>query len=355
MQKSKLTKKIVHTGISLLAGSFLLLPSQHAIACSRLLYETGTGTYIVARSMDWNDPTAKTSLWVFPEGLQRDGGIGTNPIKWTAKYGSVIATLYDAATVDGINEKGLVGNVLYLAESDYGDPAKTGKPTISIAAWLQYFLDNYATVKEAVAAMQDAPFTVVAPVLPNGRPASGHLSISDTSGDSAIFEYIKGKLVIHHGRQYRVMTNSPTYDQQLALDTYWKLIGGDKFLPGTISAADRFARLSYNLETSPKFKDHHLAVASAFSQIRAISVPLGMSDPKHPNIASTLWRTVTDDGAKRYYFDSAVFPAVFWVDLARVDLKAGASPMMLAVEPDNPLAGEVSAHFRKAKPFAWLK
>lgn len=351
MQRNKMTN-LMSGAVALSAA---LIAWHSADACSRILYESGTGNHIVARSMDWSDPTAKTSLWVFPQGMQRDGGIGKNPIKWTSKYGSVIATLYDAATVDGINEKGLVGNVLYLAESDYGDSGKTGKSTMSIGAWLQYFLDNYASVKEAVAAMQDAPFTVVAPVLPNGRPASGHLSISDSSGDSAIFEYLDGKLVIHHGPQYRVMTNSPTYDQQLALDTYWQLIGGDKFLPGTISAADRFARLSYNLKASPKFKDPALAVASAFSQIRAISVPLGMNDPKHPNISSTLWRTVADDNAKRYYFESAVFPAVFWVDLAKVDLKPGASPMTLAVDPDRPLAGEISSHFKKAKPFAWLK
>jgi len=32
-----------------------------------------------------------------------------------------------------------------------------------------------------------------------------------------------------------------------------------------------------------------------------------------------------------------------------------ASPMMLAVDPDKPLAGEVSNHFEAAQPFAWLK
>jgi penicillin V acylase-like amidase (Ntn superfamily) len=45
-----------------------LAAAPAADACSRLLYETGTGTYIVARSVDWNDATAKTSLWVFPPG-----------------------------------------------------------------------------------------------------------------------------------------------------------------------------------------------------------------------------------------------------------------------------------------------
>lgn len=53
-----------------------------------------------------------------------------------------------------------------------------------------------------------------------------HLAISDASGDSAIFEYRDGKLEIHHGRQYQVMTNSPFYNDQLAILDYWQQIGG---------------------------------------------------------------------------------------------------------------------------------
>ena len=68
------------------------------------------------------------------------------------------------------------------------------------------------------------------------------VSISDATGDSAIFEYIKGKLIIHHAKQYQVMTNSPSFDEQLALNKYWEAIGGQTFLPGTSRAADRFAR-----------------------------------------------------------------------------------------------------------------
>lgn len=50
-----------------------------------------------------------------------------------------------------------------------------------------------------------------------GHQATVHLALEDSTGDSAILEYINGKLVIHHGRQYQVMTNDPPYDQQLAL------------------------------------------------------------------------------------------------------------------------------------------
>jgi len=322
--------------------------------CSRILYETGTGTFITGRSMDWNDPSAKTSLRAFPRGLQRDGGIGNNPLKWTSKYGSVVASFYDAGTADGMNEEGLVGNMLYLVESEYGDPAKSSKPTISVGAWVQYVLDNFATVKEAVEAMKDPPFVVEAPVLPNGRAAAVHLSLSDSTGDSAVIEFLGGKPVIHHGHQYRVMTNSPTYDQQLALNAYWDLIGGNNMLPGTISAADRFVRLSYNLKSSPKFKDPRLAVASVFSQVRAIGVPLGMEDPVHPNISMTLWRTVADQGAKVYYFESAIMPAVFWVDLKKVDFKQSSGAREIKIVPESVLAGEISSKFAPAKPFKWL-
>jgi choloylglycine hydrolase len=318
------------------------------------MYETGRSTYVTGRGMDWNDPTAKTSLWAFPRGMERDGGTGKNPVKWTSKYGSVVASFYEAATADGINEKGLVANVLYLAEADYGDPAKIGKPTLSIGAWSQYVLDNFATVAEAVEAMNDVPFAIVAPTLPNGRAAAVHLSISDATGDSGILEYVDGDLVIHHGREHTVMTNSPVYDEQIALNKYWELIGGNRFLPGTINAADRFVRVSYLLESSPKYGDPKLAIASVFSQMRAIGVPLGMVDPDHPNISMTLWRGIADHDAKVYYFESALFPAVLWVDIHKVDLSEGSGAKALPIDPEKPVAGDVSSLLEAAQPYSWL-
>jgi penicillin V acylase-like amidase (Ntn superfamily) len=113
-------------------------------------------------------------------------------------------------------------------------------------------------------------------------------------------------------------------------------------------------RLSYNLKSSPKYKDPVMAVASVFSQMRAIGVPLGMADPNHPNISATLWRTVADHDKKRYYFESSIRPAVFLVDMAKVDLSPGAVPKMLDTDTEKPLAGEVSDKFIAAEAFKWL-
>lgn len=354
MNKTTLCTSIKATIGGVAISIMAFAPLQYAHACSRVVYETGNQTYITGRTMDWADASAKTALWVFPRGMKRDGGVGYNPIKWTSKYGSIVTSFYDAGTADGMNEKGLVANLLYLNEADFGNVTKSDKESLSVGAWAQYFLDNFASVREAVASMENPKFKIIAPPLPNGKEAGLHLSLSDETGDSAIFEYINGQLVIHHSSAYTVMTNSPTFDQQLALNTYWDRIGGNSFLPGTISAADRFVRVSYNLKVSPKYKDPDLAIASVFSQIRAISVPLGMTDPVRPNIAMTLWRTVSDQKAKVYYFESVVFPAVSWIDLNKVDLSENASPKVITIERGKSIAGEVSELFKPAEPFKWL-
>lgn len=324
-----------------------------ADACTRIVYQGAGTNHLVGRTMDWAEETG-TNLWAFPAGMKRDGGVGQGSIEWTSKYGSVIAGFYDIASVDGVNDAGLAGNVLYLAESDYGDYKTSGKPLLSVGAWLQYVLDNYGTVAEAVAALEKDPFAVVAPVLPDGHAATGHLAITDKSGDSAVFEYIGGKLRIHHGKQYNVMTNSPPYDQQLAISTYWDTVGGLNFLPGTNRAADRFARMSWMLDAVPPGLKDDAAIAEVMSLIRAISVPLGMTDPQHPNIAATRWRTVADLDAGRYFYESVHTPSVFWVDISKLDLKPGAPTLKLDLSGNRILSGETSQEFKPAEPFKWL-
>jgi choloylglycine hydrolase len=268
----------------MLAGA-ATLATPTAEACSRFTYETGSNSYIVGRSMDWAEDT-RTNLWSFPRGMSRDGGVGPKSIKWTSKYGSVVASAYDIATADGMNDAGLVVNLLYLAESDYGDANVSSKPQLSLGAWAQYALDNYATVAEAVAALSKEPFVIVTTPAPNGKPGTAHLALTDASGDNAVLEYVGGKLVIHHGKQYRVMTNSPTYDQQLAINGYWKEVNGLHSLPGTARASDRFARLSWFLNASPKESDPRIATATVFSLIRTVSVPLVTSPLERNRVQS---------------------------------------------------------------------
>jgi choloylglycine hydrolase len=326
--------------------------TSNAQACTRVIYEGADARFITARSMDWKEDIP-TALWIFPKGMKRDGGIDENSIKWTSKYGSIVTAGYNAATDDGMNEMGLVANLLYLVESDYG---KSKNKTISIGALTQYVLDNFATVTEAVVSLKKPPhLQVVAPLMPGGEKASLHLAISDASGDSAVIEFIKGEMVIHHSKKYKTMTNSPVFDDQLAIANYWSQIDGMQMLPGTNRAPDRFARANFYTSKIEAFKSEREAVSTAFSIIRNASVPMGISSPSEPNIASTLWRTVSDQKKLRYYFDSATSPSVFWVDISKLDLKVGAKVKKLDLKNYPTYSGETSAHFKEAKPFKWLK
>ncbi len=247
-------------------------------ACTRVVYKGLNGTILTARSMDWKEDI-KTNLWIFPRGMQRNGETGTNTVKWTSRYGSVISSGYDISTTDGMNEKGLVANLLFLAESQY-PPFTADKPGLSIAAWTQYILDNFATVKEVVDAMRAESFVIVTDKIPGmDRLANLHLSVSDPSGDNAIFQFINGKLDIHHSVEYNVMTNSPIFQKQLALNEYWQEIGGTTMLPGTNRSADRFVRASFYATAIPKTDDTRVAVASVFSVIRNCSVPWASPRP----------------------------------------------------------------------------
>jgi len=334
-----------------LAGS--LLATTPAVACTRCMRAFADGTVVVGRSMDWvEDPGSE--MWVFPRGMKRHGNAGPASLEWTSRFGSVGVSFYGIATADGMNEKGLVANILYLAESDYGTSV-AGRPHLSIGGWAQYVLDNYATVAEAVAALEKEPFTIVAPVLPNGEAGVGHLSISDPSGDSAIFEYLGGRLKVHHGRRYNVMTNSPPFDEQLALNAYWRQIGGDVMLPGTIRASDRFVRASFYIDAIPENLAGSRAIASVFSVIRNASAPLGITTPGEPNVASTIWRTVHDQKARTLYFDSATSPTVFWMPLEKLDFTAGAAVKKLPLKAGETYSGDASGSLRPAEPFSFLK
>jgi penicillin V acylase-like amidase (Ntn superfamily) len=332
------------------------LDAARAGACTRVVYLGPNGDVITARSMDWKVDIG-TNLWILPRGAHRSGETGPSSLEWTSKYGSIVATGYDVSTTDGLNEKGLVANLLWLVESKYPEP-KSSKPGLAISLWAQYVLDNFSTVQDAVDSLEKEPFKLVTDKVPGEeREATLHLSMSDATGDSAIVEYIEGKQVIHHDRKYQVMTNSPAFDQQLALEEYWKGIPGTVFLPGTNRSADRFARASFYINAIPKNEDTDLALASTFSVIRNVSVPFGITTPNEPNISSTRWRTVADQKRLLYFFESALTPNTFWVDLKQVDFTAETGKVMkldLGRDQRNVFSGDALKDFKVSPPFKFL-
>lgn len=338
------------------AAALILAATPVAEACTRAVYLGPEDRILTGRSMDWKLPIV-SNLWAFPRGMERDGAAGDRSVRWTSTYGSLAVSGYDISTADGMNEAGLVVNLLWEVEASY--PEDDGvTPRISLAVFPQYLLDRYATVAEAVAGLRDDPVLVQGgevPVGPPGRAATVHVSMSDATGDSAIIEFVAGEMVIWHDRAYQIMTNEPTYDRQLAVLDYWDRVNPREFMPGTVRASDRFARASFYVNAVEQTSDARRAAAAVFSVIRQTSVPWGISIADQPNLSTTRWRVVADHLDRRYYVESVISPSVFWVDLANLDLSEGAGVMRLdlGVDMERILTGEASASFEATDPFTF--
>ncbi len=346
-------KKISALALGLMTVFGTPLTSQTAHACTRILYVGEQNMVATGRNMDWKEDM-KSDLWIFPRGMARNGLAGANSLNWESRYGSVITSGYGAGSTDGMNEKGLVANLLFLVETDYGKPSGKDK-VLALSLWLQYFLDNYATVDEAVAAQQKNPLHLVfSKIIPNGSEPRLHLSVSDSTGDSAIFEYVDGKLNIYHSREYKVLTNSPVYNQQLAINNYWKEIGGLQMLPGTNRASDRFVRASFYIHAIPQIADAKIAVSSVLSVMRNVSVPFGINTPEKPYISSTRWRSVSDQKNKVYYFESTLTPNLFWLDLKKIDFSPKAGIKKLSLTKGEIYAGDAVKDLKDSQSFTFL-
>ena len=342
-------------GLCAVAGVLFLPPTVNA--CTRVLHVfKEKKTVVTGRNMDWY-VRYPSSFWKFPRGMQRSGLTKVNPARWKSKYGSLVLVQTAAgqsAATDGMNEKGLVANLLYLAETQYPkrDTAKAG---VTTSVYIQYILDNFATVKEAVDALSKDTIQIVPVPIPNiDKPSTLHISISDATGDSAIIEFLNGKTVIHHSKAYDVMTNSPVFEKQLALYEYWDEIGGDTFLPGTRRSSDRFVRAKYYNKKLPEAKNYREAVAAVLSVMRNTSSPFGAPDPNKPNISTTQWRIVDDQTHLISFYESTMSPSVVWVKMKTLDFSESAPAQMLDLE-DPTLTGDVTKRLKPSEPIRYAR
>jgi choloylglycine hydrolase len=297
--------------------------------------------------MDWPEST-QPLIVAFPRGRARDGGlmlsdvvVPDNPMRWTSAHGSLAATVYGLGTVDGINERGLAVHALYLKSTDVG-PRDTTLPGLHTGLWAQYLLDRAATVSEALSLMEGVQLVMVGA---NGFDATLHLAIEDADGDSAILELEAGRLVVHHGREFTLMTNDPTYDEQLDLLSKQDFShpSRDMPLPGNVNPVDRFQRAAYYAALMPEPTGQRQAVASVLAVMRNVSVPFGAPYGEF-GVYNTEYRTVCDTTNLLYVFELTTSPSTIWVHLSGLDLRDGAPT--LAVDPyDESLAGDVTGRF----------
>ena len=243
---------------------------------------------------------AKNFDWSFGEGYilknQRNqkkfayGFRNANVASWISKYGSITFNQNGKEfPYGGINEKGLVIEQLWLSTSEYQE---NHNQEISELEWIQYQLDNYQSVDEII---KNINSLTIKPI------ASIHYMIADRNGNSAVIEFIGGKVKIDKkNSKFQAITNESSEDSK-------KYSGLKKVInPESRTHFDRYCILENQLSSAK-----NLDVDSAFDFLSSVKV-------NQPNYKS-FWSIVYDLNILEIHFQSIANPKIKKIKLSDFD------------------------------------
>jgi len=314
--------------------------SALASACSSIFINRFPGYMITARNLDYFGP-CNPSMVITPRGIQHNGGDSAGAARWTTKYGSVVIYAENVFPCDGMNEKGLAGHTQFYTDGSQVQQDNLDKPVLESRAWLSYILDNFSTVNEAVLAIKN--MRLMAVELPVFYPTNAkHIAIEDSSGDAAIIELDNGKVNIYHDRSCVVMTNPPSYPEQLANAAKYKNIKDISEVPSEIvDSSARFSRATCLLNAMPQPDNKYQAQGFAMSVLYGLACPVSTlrngeaekeiidvygkfdTHPKDRKGGATYIMTLSDLSHGEFHFKSLFAASEVWVNLRELDFSAG--------------------------------
>jgi choloylglycine hydrolase len=190
--------------LSLAAG----FGSGIARACSVFQIVDGEAV-VTGYNFDWFKPIS-AHAFVNPRGADKVALAvgGDKQAAWTSKYGSVTFSGFGREfPFCGMNEVGLVVVQAWLGSTTYSELDE--RPSLGELQWIQYQLDTAGSVADVIAS--DTQIRISKHTL-----APLHFFVSDHSGETAIIEFIHGKMSVSSGKRMpvKVMVNAP-YQQCL--------------------------------------------------------------------------------------------------------------------------------------------
>jgi len=370
---------IVH---SCLLGSICLVsvPSG-ADAGTRLLFKGEGDVVITGRTMD-SCQEVGSNVWIFPRGIERDGGCGPESLKWTSQFGSIVLSVNDEMTVDGMNERGLVVNGIALPDVSFGQPDGV-RSLVCSSIWAQWILDSFGSVRDAVSALESANFFLVPPSSSTEGPFFAHLAMSDPSGESALLGWNDGKLGIYFGSDFRVLSGTAPFDSQILVTRLRKEFGDAPFLEDPEEAPIEFVTAFITLDRLPKVRQTSFGLAnsgedfsrqanaSVLGALRSISTPFGLCHAVRPDFTPTRWRVMYDQKNMVMHVDCAITMNCFTIRLGDLNFSDGSAVRRLSphgaigrgtmtssdgmrIGQFEAQSGDVTGHFENSAPFAFL-
>ena len=245
------------------------------------------------------------------------------PASWTSKYGSV--TFHSAGREipwGGMNEAGLVVTQTGLDATEY--PKTDSRPAIFSVAWKQYQLDNFSTVEEVInsdSQIRIAPKSAI----------RSHFLVSDRMGNSAVIEFLGGKMVKY--KQETLPVKILTQDTYAESFEYWEK--GETPTNDPYRSIGRFIT-SANMVKAFDSKTSGTAVDYAFDILKAAEMTMGMG-------SFTMWSIVYDIKNLRVYFRTSKNNKIRYINMNSFDFSCKTPVRVLDVNAD--CSGDVSSRF----------
>lgn len=170
----------------LLLFLFIVLIIPGAYPCSSFVLKNGK-TILLGKNFDWTfdkGHVIKNLRHIKKFAYFTHTG---QPATWVSKYGSITFNQNGKEMpYGGMNEKGLVVEMLWLDETKFN--ITENKEYVNELEWIQYQLDNFETIEEVTAAINQLKV----------YPIKGkiHYILADKNGKSIIVEYLDGQPIV---------------------------------------------------------------------------------------------------------------------------------------------------------------
>jgi choloylglycine hydrolase len=295
---------------------------HHFLFACTTFFLMKNGQMVFGRNYDWVTATGmiNTNLRGRKKySLELEQG---SKAQWVSKYGSVTFNQYGKEFPNGgMNEAGLVVELMWLDESKY--PAPDNRPGLSVLQWIQYQLDNSRTVDEVIASDKKVRITST------GTPQ--HYLVADAAGNVATVEFLNGKMVVHSGKNlpYPVLANS-TYES--SLKNLNASLSNQKGVSFQSNSGDRFSKACSMIQQYQKVNSKKPLVDYSFDILNNVSQG-----------SFTKWSIVYDITNKKIHFKSLNHHQNKLVDLASFNFSNNSLPLALNINTNT--AGAVNNKF----------
>jgi choloylglycine hydrolase len=249
-------------------------------------------TVLFGNNLDWY--TGDGMVVVNKRNVSKTGCWYDRKPSWTSKYGSITINQFGREFPSrGMNEAGLAVGEMTLSETRFPDP--DSRPAIAQPQWIQYQLDNYATVDEVIAG--DSKIRI------DFNEYHSHFLVADSTGACVSMEWLNGKLAYHtRGTMpVKVLTNN-TYASGLDYDNQNPSPSAYDF-----SSNARFRRAAEMIRRYARPKDGSM-VAFGFAILAGVG-------PSNFN----KWNLVFDLKNRRFHFRTDANRNIRFVDFDSFD------------------------------------